>query len=147
MNNRNPFEYMQSFMNQEAFTKAMQNISNNIDFASFSAASKNTADTISATNQTAAENIQTICRRGAEIMKKNTAEMYNTIKDAVLAGDANQIASCRQKYLQTTLENGFNSTKEIIDISTKSMIEIMNVMQNNIKENTDKVFSKNKTNK
>jgi phasin family protein len=143
MSNNNPFEFFQSLMNQEAFTKSMQGTPN-IDMSSFSASMKNTAETLSSTNQMVSENMQSIFKRGSEALQKNTTEMYNTMKDAVSAGDITQISACQQKYLQSTLDTNFNNAKEVIDMSTKSLLEALNVMQTGIKENADKAFVKPK---
>ena len=64
MSNNNPFEFFQSLMNQEAFTKSMQGMPN-IDMSSFSASMKNTAETLSSTNQMVSENMQSIFKRGS----------------------------------------------------------------------------------
>jgi len=143
MSNNNPFEFFQSILNQEAFTKSMQGMSN-VDLSSFSAAMKNTTEAVSSTNQMVSENMQSIFKRGADALQKNTTEMYNTMKDAISAGDVNQISACQQKYLQSSMDNNFNNAKEVIDMSTKSLIEVINVMQTGIKENTGKAFAKAK---
>jgi len=142
-NNNNPFEFLQSLMNQEGFAKSMQGMPH-VDTSSFSAAMKNAAESVSSTNQMVSENIQSIFKRGSEALQKNTTEMYNTMKEAVSAGDMNQISACQQKYLQSTMDTNFNNAKEVIDMSTKSLIEVLNVMQNGIKENTGKAFAKAK---
>ena len=46
MSNNNPFEFFQSILNQEAFTKSMQGMPN-VDLSSFSAAMKNTTEAVS----------------------------------------------------------------------------------------------------
>jgi phasin family protein len=112
--------------------------------SSFSASMKNTAETLSSTNQMVSENMQSIFKRGSEALQKNTTEMYNTMKEAVSAGDVTQISACQQKYLQSALDTNFNNAKEVIDMSTKSLLEALNVMQNGIKENADKSFVKPK---
>ena len=133
----NPFEYMQSFMKNENFTKNMKDMPN-MDFSSASNMMKSTAEAINSTNQMASESVQSIVKRGADSLQKNTTELYNTMKEAVSAGDANQINQCQQKYLLTALDNNVNSTKEILDMSTKSMMEIIDVFHNGFKENINK---------
>ena len=118
--NNNPFEYMQSFMNYDNFTKNMQST----DFSSFSNMIKNTTEAINSTNQMVSESLQSIFKRGSDSLQKNTTEMYNTMKDAISAGDVAQISACQKKYLQSTVDNNVNNTKEILDMSTKSMMEM-----------------------
>ncbi len=143
MNNNNPFEFLQSLMNQEGFAKSMQGMPN-VDVSSFSAVMKNTAEAVSSTNQMVSENMQSIFKRGSDALQKNTTEMYNTMKEAVSAGDVNQITACQQKYIQSTMDTNFNNTKEVIDMSAKSLLEVINVMQTGLKENTGKAFTKPK---
>jgi hypothetical protein len=81
---------------------------------------KGTAEAINSTNQMSSESVQSIVKRGADSLQKNTTELYNTMKEAVSAGDANQINQCQQKYLLTAMDNNVNSAKEILDMSTKS---------------------------
>ena len=137
MNNNNPFEYMQSFMKNENFAKNMKDMPN-MDFSSASNIMKGTAEAINSTNQMASESVQSIVKRGADSLQKNTTELYNTMKEAVSAGDANQINQCQQKYLLTAMDNNVNSAKEILDMSTKSMMEIIDVFHNGLKENINK---------
>jgi hypothetical protein len=137
MNNNNPFEYMQSFMKNENFTKNMKDMPN-MDFSSASNMMKGTAEAINSTNQMASESVQSIVKRGADSLQKNTTELYNTMKEAVSAGDANQINQCQQKYLLTAMDNNVNSAKEILDMSTKSMMKIIDVFHNGLKENINK---------
>jgi hypothetical protein len=137
MNNNNPFEYMQSFMKNENFTKNMKDMPN-MDFSSASNMMKSTAEAINSTNQMASESVQSIVKRGADSLQKNTTELYNTMKEAVSAGDANQINQCQQKYLLTAMDNNVNSAKEILDMSTKSMMEIIDVFHSGLKENINK---------
>jgi hypothetical protein len=135
--NNNPFEYLQSFMNQNNMGKYMKGF----DMSSMSNMTKNSAEAISVTNQMAADNIQSIFKKGSDNFEKNTTELYNTIKESMSSGDVNQMSKCQQRYLETAVDNNFNSTKEIVDISTKSMLDMINFMQKSIKENTSQSFT------
>ena len=141
--NNNPFEYMQSFMNYDNFTKNVQST----DFSSFSNMIKNTTEAINSTNQMMSENLQSIFKRGSDSLQKNTTEMYSTMKDAISAGDVAQISACQKKYLQSTVDNNVNNTKEVLDMSTKSMMEILDVLHNGLKENVNKNSTKPKRTK
>lgn len=138
--NNNPFEFMQSLINYDNFAKNIPNM----DFSSFSNMMKNTTEAINATNQMASESLQSIFKRGSDSLQKNTTEMYNTMKDAISAGDVTQISACQKKYLQSTVNNNVNNTKEILDMSAKSMMEIIDVLHNGLKENVNKNFTKAK---
>lgn len=146
MNNNTPFDFFQSFMNQESFTKSMKWMPN-IDPASFNNMLKETAEAFASTNQLISDTAQSILRRGSDTFQKNTSEMFNTMKESASAGgDVEQITNCQQHYLKSTVENSINSAKEILDITSKSSIEILDTMGKNFAEKINKPLSKSKGN-
>jgi phasin family protein len=140
MNNNNPFEFFQSFMNQENLAKSMKWMPN-IDMSSLGNIMKDTAEAITSTNQLISDTVQSITKRGADSFQKNTSEMFNTMKEAASAGDVEQIANCQQNYWKSTVEHNINSAKEILDIASKSSIEVLEVMGKNFTEKMNKPFA------
>jgi len=140
MNNNNPFEFFQSFMNQENLAKSMKWMSN-MDMSSLGNIMKDTAETITSTNHLISDTVQSITKRGADSFQKNTSEMFNTMKEATSAGDVEQIANCQQNYWRSTVEHNINSAKEILDIASKSSIEVLEVMGKNFTEKMNKPFA------
>jgi phasin family protein len=140
MNNNNPFEFFQSFMNQENLAKSMKWMPN-IDMSSLGNIMKDTAEAITSTNQLISDTVQSITKRGADSFQKNTSEMFNTMKEAASAGDVEQIANCQQNYWRSTVEHNINSAKEILDIASKSSIEVLEVMGKNFTEKMNKPFA------
>lgn len=140
MNNNNPFEFFQSFMNQENFAKSMKWMPN-MDMSSLGNIMKDTAEAITSTNQLISDTVQSIAKRGADSFQKNTSEMFNTMKEAASAGDVEQIANCQQNYWRSTVEHNINSAKEILDIASKSSIEVLEVMGKNFTEKMNKPFA------
>lgn len=102
---------------------------------------KDTAETITSTNQLISDTVQSITKRGADSFQKNTSEMFNTMKEAASAGDVEQIANCQQNYWRSTVEHNINSAKEILDIASKSSIEVLEVMGKNFTEKMNKPFA------
>jgi phasin family protein len=140
MNNNNPFEFFQSFMNQENLAKSMKWMPN-MDMSSLGNIMKDTAEAITSTNQLISDTVQSIAKRGADSFQKNTSEMFNTMKEAASAGDIEQIANCQQNYWRSTVEHNINSAKEILDIASKSSIEVLEVMGKNFTEKMNKPFA------
>ncbi len=140
MNNNNPFEFFQSFMNQENLAKSMKWMPN-MDMSSLGNIMKDTAEAITSTNQLISYTVQSIAKRGADSFQKNTSEMFNTMKEAASAGDVEQIANCQQNYWRSTVEHNINSAKEILDIASKSSIEVLEVMGKNFTEKMNKPFA------
>lgn len=140
MNNNNPFEFFQSFMNQENLAKSMKWMPN-MDMSSLGNIMKDTAEAITSTNQLISDTVQSIVKRGADSFQKNTSEIFNTMKEAASAGDVEQIANCQQNYWKSTVEHNINSAKEILDIASKSSIEVLEVMGKNFTEKMNKPFA------
>lgn len=131
-------------MNQDVFMKnfklAPENMPNMVDFNAYSETLKRNAEALSAANQRAAESLQSIMKRGADSVQKNTNEMFNSIKDAVSAGDIEQISQSSQKYMKASLESNINNAKEVLDVASKSSMEILDVVGKNMAENIGKAF-------
>jgi phasin family protein len=140
MNNNKAFEFFQSFANQENLTKSMKWMPN-MDMSSLGNIMKDTAEAITSTNQLISDTVQSIAKRGADSFQKNTSEMFNTMKEAASAGDVEQIANCQQNYWKSTVEHNINSAKEILDIASKSSIEVLEVMGKNFTEKMNKPFA------
>jgi hypothetical protein len=143
MSNNNPFDFFQSLMNQETMSKAMKSMPN-MDFTSFGSSVKESADILTSTGQLISESLQSVAKRGADSFQKNTSQMFNTMKEAISAGDIGQINHCQQNYLKTTVENNINNTKEILDITSKSSREVLDVIGKNLVQNVGKSFTKGK---
>lgn len=144
----NPFEMMQNMMNQDnnfnnMFMKNMKmpemaNMSNMNDMI------KKNMESISSANQMVAESLQSIAKRGADSFQKNATEMFNSVKQAVSAGDMDQLNNSGQKYFKSTLENNINNAKEIIDVASKSSIEILDLFGKNLNDNLSNLQKKQK---
>ena len=113
----------------------------NMDMSSLGNIMKDTAEAITSTNQLISDTVQSIAKRGADSFQKNTSEMFNTMKEAASAGDVEQIANCQQNYWRSTVEHNINSAKEILDIASKSSIEVLEVMGKNFTEKMNKPFA------
>ena len=74
MNNNNPFEFFQSFMNQENLAKSMKWMPN-MDMSSLENIMKDTAEAITSTNQLISDTVQSIAKRGADSFQKYTSEI------------------------------------------------------------------------
>jgi phasin family protein len=141
MNNANNqfFDFMKSFVNPEVAMNSMKQMPA-MDFSTFANVIKKNAEVLTTTNQMAAESMQSIVRRGAEVFQNNASQMFNAVKDVVSAGDLEQAAACQQNYMKSILENSVNNAKEIMDMSSKSSMEIFEAMGKSMAENMNKAF-------
>lgn len=142
INYTNPFEHIQSFMNGENFTKTMRFIPQ-VDFSAFAEVMKNTTDAMTEAGQIATKNMQCTMEKGAQAIQQNAAAMCHAVKESLTSCDVAGACENRQKCAEATFNNNCNIAKEVIDISAKSMIEILSIMQDNLRNNTSKIFTKN----
>ncbi len=138
MSNNNPFEFLQSFMNQEKLSDFMKNCTKNIDPATFNEALKESSENIAATNQLVSDSLQMVAKKSADAFQKNTSEMFNAMQEALSAGDVKQMSNCHHNYLKSTMQNNIDSTKEMLDITSKSSSKIFDVFAKNISNNLQK---------
>jgi hypothetical protein len=130
-------------MNQENLTNSMKWMPN-MDLAALGNMVKETAETITSANQLISDTVQSITKRGSDSFQKNTSEMFNTMKESASAGDIEQITNCHQNYLKSTVENNINSAKEILDITSKSSMEVLDTIGKNFTEKMNKPLGKHK---
>ena len=78
MSKNNPFEFFQSFMNQENLAKSMKWMPN-MDMSSLGNIMKDTAEAITSTNQLISDTVQSIAKRGADSFQKNTSHLRKTL--------------------------------------------------------------------
>ena len=134
MSNNNPFEFFQGFINQDNLAKSMKWMPN-MDLSAVTNMVKESAEAINNAQQLVSESLQSIVKRGADSFQKNTSEMFTTMKEAISAGDMEQLTNCQQNYLKTAMENNINNTKEILDITSKSSREVLDVIGKNLSKN------------
>lgn len=137
------FDFMKSVFNPEHMMNSMK-ATPALDFSSFSNMVKKNAESINAANQLVAENVQSIVKRSAEVFQNNASEMFNVIKESSGAKDLEQVRARQQQYLESTITNSINNAKELMDMTSKSAMEIFEVMGQNMTENVSKAFDKTK---
>ncbi|PCJ26295.1 MAG: hypothetical protein COA94_05420 [Rickettsiales bacterium] len=142
-NNTNPFDQMKSFMNNDNLNQTMQNMPN-IDFSAMTDMMKNNNDTATSSAQVATDGIQSILKKNSESLQKDTNDMCSSMKDAISAGDVSQITLCQQKFMKSAIDNHVKNTKDILDISAKSILDSMNLFHNVVNDNVNKVSAKAK---
>ena len=137
------FDFMKNAFNPEHMMNSMQAVPA-LDFSSFSNMVKRNAESLTAANQMAAESMQSIIKRSAEVFQNNASEMFNAIRETSGAKDLEQIRSRQQQFVKSSITNSINNAKEIMDMSAKSAMEIFEVMGHNMAENVNRAFDKTK---
>lgn len=145
------FSFLKSFTNPELFTNTLNNFNPSLDLSSFTNNAKKNIEVLANANQIAAKNLQNIAKRSAEIFQAESANLLNNIKNMSSSEGPEQVASHQQQYLRSSIESSVNHSKEILDLFSKSSMEVLQFIGQNISQNFDcsnNVNSKNnKTNK
>lgn len=141
MNNNPLFDSVKSFMNPESMFGFLKQ-SPVVDFSSFTGIVKQNSEALTAANQIAAESAQSIIKRCAEIYQDGASHMFNTIKDMSSSSDLEQANAHHQNYLKSSVEKAINNTKELLDMASKSSMEIFDVVGKGMSDNVHKTFNK-----
>lgn len=142
-NNNQFFDFAKFFLNPENMINSLKNVPA-VDFSSFANTVKNNAETLTAINQLTAESIQSLVRRSSEVFQKNASEMFEAIRETTTAGNIEQAASRQQQYIKSNFKNSLENAKELMDMASKSTMEIFEVMGKSMIENLNKTFDKAK---
>lgn len=144
MNNNNNvlFDFMKSFMNPEFAVNLSKNIPA-MDFTSFTNMAKKNAEILNSTSQEVAENMQSMIKKGSEILQNQTADYFNVVRDIISAEDPNRAAAYQRDYIKSCTEKSVNNSKELIDMASNSTLEIFNYVNKNISENISRAFNNN----
>jgi phasin family protein len=119
---------MKMFMNPEYMTNAMKQMP---DFTHFTEGFKKSAEAITSATQMAAESAQSIVRRSAEIVQAQITESFNAMKDLTATSNPEQAAARQQEFLKTSFENAMAGGKEIGEMTSKSAMEMFDLVGKN----------------
>ncbi|MGI4775549.1 MAG: phasin family protein [Janthinobacterium lividum] len=137
------FDFIQSHCNPEHMMNSMKNNSA-IDLSSLTEAAKKSAQTMTSANQLAAESLQSVVKRTTEVYQNNASEMLNVIKDTSSLSNPEQARIRQEQYIKSCLSSSISNAKEIVDIISKSSMEIFDVIGHSVTENIDNIFNKTK---
>ncbi len=135
------FDFAKSLMNPELLMNSMKKMPV-MDFASFTNTAKKNAEVLTATNQMAAENLQSMIKRGSEIMQRHATDTFEVVKKTTASQDFEQAAACQQDYVKSTFETFMNNSKEMMDMTSKSMMEVFEFVGNNVSEHVKETLDK-----
>ena len=146
-NNFNFFtEGMKDFMNPENLTKNFKNVSMP-DFSQVSDSVKRNSEVLTEIGQMAAESAQAIMRRGAEIIQDNASNTFNNLKEVAASGNPEDAMSRQQSFAQNFMQQTASNVKEMMDMSSKAMMEVFERVSNHTQCNVSHAMACNGKNK
>lgn len=140
-NNFNFFtEGMKNFMNPENLNQKIKGFSN-MDMSNVSDALKQNSEAFTEAGKVAAESVQAIMKRGAEIIQDNTSQIFNSMKEIASAGNPENAVNRQQQFVQNFVQQTVANTKEMLDMSSKAMMEVFEKMSTHTKSNISTVVA------
>lgn len=124
----NFFDFTRSFTDSERMFDYIKRF-HNVDFSSFSDLIRRNSEALTSANRVAAENMQSIVRRCAEIYQSNASRMFDTIREVVSSSDLEQAGARHQTYLRSFLDDTVNNTREIMDMVSRSSMEVFEILR------------------
>ena len=91
-------------------------------------------------NQLAAEGVQAVARRQAEIMRETMSEVQKATQDLMSPGATPEQAVTKQTELaKSAFEQAISNMREVAEMMTKSQNEAVDVINRRISENLDEI--------
>ncbi len=118
-------EGMKEMMNPENFAK---HCGSNFDFTKLSDNMKKNAEAFQEASQAASESIQSMFKRGAEIVQDNAHNAMNAMKEIASSANAEQAIARQQEFVQHVVREAVCNTKEMVDTASKSAMEVFDKM-------------------
>lgn len=139
-NNGNNFsDAVKMFMNPEYITNFMKQIPTP-DFSHATESAKRHTKAVTSANQIASESAQALMRRYAEAAQHQINESLKLLQDVTTASSPEEAVARHQEFVRDTVENNIANTKEIIDMASKSAMEMFNSVSSKISEDMHHAF-------
>ena len=106
--------------------------------------SRKNVEAFSAANQTAAEGVQAIARRQAEIARSHVESMLQTSRDMLTSGSPEVNTTRQAELAREVFEASLSNMRELSELATKSSFEVFDVLNRRAAESMEEIskFSK-----
>ncbi|MCW5730057.1 MAG: phasin family protein [Alphaproteobacteria bacterium] len=96
-------------------------------------------EAVSAANQVAAEGMQTLARRQAEILRQAVEEANEAVRDMMAAQSPEQNAAKQAELAKQTLERAIGNMRELAELAAKSNNEAFEVINKRVLSSIDEI--------
>jgi len=103
------------------------------------ASQRKNIEALTAANTAAAEGMQQIAARQAQILQENLDAATKAVTDLTKSGSPKDVASKQTDLFKQAFENALANMRELADMVAKSNTEAANVVNDRIKENLDEI--------
>lgn len=140
-NTKNNFaDNIKMFMNPEYITNVMKKIPAP-DFTHATESAKRHGKTVESTVKIASDNFQTLMRKYAEIAQNQVNASLELIQNVTSSNNPEEAAAHQQEFIKNSVEQAINHTKEVIDLSSKSAMEMFNNVGSKVTEDINSAFA------
>ena len=108
---------------------------NSLDMNNFAVMQGRNVETVSAANQAAAEGMQAIMRRQAEIIQSGASELFQLIKDVSVSTSQENAAAKQAAFMKLSVESAVSDARELAEMANKSAMEVFDIIGSRAAEN------------
>lgn len=110
-----------------------------VDVDSLMASQRKNIEALTAANQLAAEGIQAVMRRQAEILRQSIEESTSAVNDLIAAGSPEDKAAKQADVVKTAFEKALANARELAEMIAKSNAEAADVISKRVSESLDEI--------
>ncbi|MBP7190039.1 MAG: phasin family protein [Rickettsiaceae bacterium] len=129
-------ETVKMFMNPDYFTNAIKQVPAP-DFTHVTESAKRHTKAFSSTTQVATESVQSLMRRYAEIAQSQINDSLRLLQNMTSSTNPEEAVAHQQEYLRDSVDVAIANTKEIIDMASKSAMEMFNIVSAKVAEDVN----------
>ena len=143
---QNPFADMFKQFADKDYFQNMQKQFMNFDMNNISEMAQRNMDTAMKASQIAVENGQAIMKRAAEISQRQISEAVEATRDFMASSNPELAMQRQQQFMKNSTSNMISNSKELAEMSTKSVMEVFDIFSKRMNENVEAVNPVKKNN-
>lgn len=139
-NTKNNFaDNIKMFMNPEYITGLMKKMPSP-DFTQAAESAKRHGKNVESTVKIASDNFQTLMRKYGEVAQSQMNASLQLLQNVTSSNNPEEAAAHQQEFIKNSVDQAINNTKEILDISSKSAMDMFNNVSQKVTEDINNIF-------
>lgn len=110
-----------------------------VDMESVLESQRRNIEALTSANQLAAEGVQAVARRQAEIMRETMTEVRKATEDLMSGGTPEQAVAKQTELAKSAFEHAISNMREVAEMMAKSQNEAADVINRRISESLDEI--------
>jgi len=139
------FDAFKQFADKDAFANFQKNFNfGNQDSSQYSELAQKNLDAMMKAGQISAENAQAIMRRVGEVVQKQLGEATEAVRDIMSSSNPEHAMQKGQQFAKNAATNAIHNSKEMVEMSSKSVMEVFDIYGKRFAENMDTAVAQQK---